>query len=1185
MPKSGKVMVPPFRGRCQWVKPIMAGLLLACGCPDVGRTQTASNASQAQPAVGATGAGDSSEVITSVSMFWEQPDAARTQLQHVRFEFVVRYFDPAWGLLWAESDGRISFISRGIKALSLKAGQRILVEGMMSTADGLSFEKAKVSVLAENEPPTVVAPQKEIESVADNGAHFAVLEGYFNRQTEVDSDHLMFEMTVGNRVVYSRILLRDPNAVLQLENAYVRARGVLVPSLDRVGNVSGWALWIAQPQDVKVLGRLQTDPQFNLPATPIEALPKIAADTRVRVEGKVWSQEPGRSLTLRDDTGQVEILTGQTFPLSTGERVEAIGYPRIRGTEWMLLNGLYRAQQSGGARDAVAPAGEALPQLRMAEQILDLGTDQAVRGYPVRLFGVITWSHPAAAFFYLQDASGGVCVTIDPARFKAPPQGDSAVVKGFTAVGGFAPQVRATDLEQTGALDLPRARIVTLEQAMAGVEESQWIELSGYLRQVFYDGVWMRLELTASAGEFTAYLPPTGKLASLQGAVVRLRGVCSAMANEHRQLVGIRLWVPSPEYVEVEEAASANPFAVPMRSIASLRQFSTLLTFSRRTRVAGVVLHYAPGRYAYVQDGAESLQILSRNLAPLAPGDRIEAVGFPGREGSRVVLREAVYRRMAAGAEPAPIPLESPEKIDAGFDGRLVRAAGTLLDITARLQDSQLTIQTGKAVFEALLDRDNADLARDRWLPGSRLALTGIYQIEFDEYRHARAYKIQLRSRQDIQVLRPASWWTSERALAVAGVLTVLMLLGIGWVVTLRRRVRQQTEQIRAQLQKETRLEAELQRSSRLESLGILAGGIAHDFNNLLTVIMGNLALAKLDSSDLPVVGRWLSAAEQGVLRARDLTLQLLTFAKGGDPVRKAVVLSEIVREAAEFALHGSKARCEFKFADDLWPADVDKGQIGQVVQNIIINALQAMPDGGIIRINLHNAEVAAGSLPGLAAGRFLYLSIADNGKGINPEHLPRIFDPYFTTKPNSSGLGLATVYSIVKKHLGRVEAQSKLGKGTLFRIWLPAAQRPPEPAAAPDVEQVHLHGRVLAMDDEESIRESLTSLLQRTGLETKAVGDGAAVLQEYSQARDAGRSFDLVILDLTVPGGMGGRETIEKLRQIDPGVRAIVSSGYSRDPVIAEYRAHGFLGRVPKPYDFAELIKVVQTVMQCQAS
>jgi len=1158
----------------------MAGLLLAGGCP-AGRTQAAPDGSPTPPAATAAGAADTSDVITSVSLFWEQPDAFRTQPQHVRFEFVVRYFDPAWDLLWVESEGSVSFISRGIKTLSLEAGQRILVEGTMSAAEGLSLERVKVSVLAPDEPPTAVAPKKEIESGAGKEPHLVMLEGYFNRQTEVDSNHLMFDLTVGDQVVCSRILHRGANAVPQLENAYVRARGVLVPTLDRAGNVSDWALWIAQPQDVKVLGWLQTDPQFNLPVTAIEALPKVAADAPVRVDGKVWSQKPGRSLILRDDTGQVDVLTGQTFPLSPGDRVEAIGYPRIRGTEWTLRKGRYRAQQSGGAEDGVLPAGEALPQLRLAEQILNLGMDQAVRGYPVRLYGVVTWSHPTAPFFFLQDASGGVCITIDPARFNAPPQGDSAIVKGLTSVGGFAPQVRAAELEETGALDLPRANIVTLEQAMTGVEEGQWIELGGYLRQVGRDGRWTRLELTTSAGEFAAYLPPTDKLVSLQGAVVRLRGVCSAMANEHRQLVGVRLWVPSPEYVEVEEAASANPFAVPMRSIASLRQFSTLLTFSRRTRVAGVVLHHAPGRYAYIQDGAESLQILSRDLAPLAPGDRIEAVGFPGREGSRVVLREAVYRRVAAGAEPAPIPLDHPESIDEGLDGHLVRVAGTLLDITTRQKDSQLTIQTGQAVFEAGLDRDAADPAPARWLSGSRLALAGIYQIEFDEYRHARAYKIQLRSRRDIQVLRPASWWTSELALAVAGVLTVLILLGIGWVVTLRRRVRQQTEQIRAQLQKETRLEAELQRSSRLESLGILAGGIAHDFNNVLTVIMGNLALAKLDSSGLPVVGRWLSAAEQGIMRARDLTLQLLTFAKGGDPVRKAVVLSEIVSEAAEFALHGSKARCEFRFADDLWPADVDQGQIGQVVQNIIINALQAMPDGGIIRITLGNAEVAVGSSPGLAAGRFLKLSIADNGQGINPEHLPRIFDPYFTTKQHGSGLGLATVYSIVNKHLGRIEVRSKLGEGTTFDVWLPAAQHPPDPAIPPDSMPVRQHGRVLVMDDEPAIRESATALLERVGLETRAVGDGAAVLREYALAREAGHPFDVVILDLTVPGGMGGRETIEQLRKIDPQVRAIVSSGYSRDPVLAQFRAHGFLGMVPKPYDLHEIVRVVHTVMQ----
>jgi PAS domain S-box-containing protein len=376
------------------------------------------------------------------------------------------------------------------------------------------------------------------------------------------------------------------------------------------------------------------------------------------------------------------------------------------------------------------------------------------------------------------------------------------------------------------------------------------------------------------------------------------------------------------------------------------------------------------------------------------------------------------------------------------------------------------------------------------------------------------------------------------------------------------------------------RLEAEVLRSSKLESLGILAGGIAHDFNNLLTIVMGNLTLAMLDTQVAATAGRWLREAERGVLRARDLTQQLLTFAKGGDPVRTAVALPDIVREAAEFTLHGSKVRCVFDIAAELWPADVDKGQIGQVVQNIVINAMQAMPEGGALHIALRNAAVAAGDLPALAAGRYLKLSLADTGTGIRGEHLARIFDPYFTTKQQGSGLGLATVYSVVKKHQGHIEVESELGRGTTFHIWLPAAQRSPEAAAPVHTRLAHRTGRILFMDDEEPICRLATALLERIGYEANVVGDGSEVVREYGAARTAGRPYDAVILDLTVPGGMGGLEAMEALRKLDPEVRAIVSSGYSSDPVLANYRAHGFLGMVPKPYKITDLAHTIQTVL-----
>ena len=377
-----------------------------------------------------------------------------------------------------------------------------------------------------------------------------------------------------------------------------------------------------------------------------------------------------------------------------------------------------------------------------------------------------------------------------------------------------------------------------------------------------------------------------------------------------------------------------------------------------------------------------------------------------------------------------------------------------------------------------------------------------------------------------------------------------------------------------------SRLEAELERASKLESVGILAGGIAHDFNNILAVIMGNVTLAQLDPDKSPTADRWLQEAERGALRARDLTQQLLTFAKGGDPIRMAVRLPEVVREAAEFALHGTAVRAEFEMPEELWAADVDRSQIGQVVQNLVMNAMQAMRHGGVVRVALRNEELADGQQPPLRAGRYVGLVLSDTGAGISPEHLTRIFEPYFTTKEQGSGLGLATVYSIVRKHQGHVAVESELGKGTTFRLWLPAARVAPATPPEGRSPLEPLAGRILFMDDEEPIRAMAEVLLGRLGLTVKAVADGAALLAEFAAAQRAGQPYDVVMMDLTVPGAMGGLEAMQELLKLDPAVRAIVSSGYSGDPVLANFRAHGFCGIVPKPYRLTDLATAVRNAL-----
>jgi len=381
------------------------------------------------------------------------------------------------------------------------------------------------------------------------------------------------------------------------------------------------------------------------------------------------------------------------------------------------------------------------------------------------------------------------------------------------------------------------------------------------------------------------------------------------------------------------------------------------------------------------------------------------------------------------------------------------------------------------------------------------------------------------------------------------------------------------------------RLEHEMMRSSKLEAVGILAGGIAHDFNNILTVVLGNVTLAEMDTASDSSVRRMLHDAKRATLRARDLTQQLLTFAKGGDPVRAAIALPELLRESAEFAMHGSKSRCEFDLDPKLWPANADKGQLGQVVQNLVINAVQAMPQGGQVTIRAGNCALASGAVGSLPPGDYVKISVSDTGTGIAPEHLSKIFDPYFTTKQQGSGLGLAMVYSIARKHQGHVEVESRLGQGTTFHLWLPAADHAEIPAAPEVVPDGAVRARVLFMDDEEPIREMAQMFLARLGSEVVGAADGAAAVEAYRQALASGRPFDVVIMDLTVPGGMGGREAMEQLRKIDPNVRAIVSSGYSRDPVLGSYRQHGFAGILPKPYGLDQLRKVVGDVLNRSGS
>jgi PAS domain S-box-containing protein len=371
------------------------------------------------------------------------------------------------------------------------------------------------------------------------------------------------------------------------------------------------------------------------------------------------------------------------------------------------------------------------------------------------------------------------------------------------------------------------------------------------------------------------------------------------------------------------------------------------------------------------------------------------------------------------------------------------------------------------------------------------------------------------------------------------------------------------------------KFEEELTKADKLESISVLAGGLAHDFNNILTAILGNLSLAKMyaDPED-KVFGRLLSA-EKAAQQAQNLTRQLLTFSKGGLLVRTPSSIVDIVKDSIDLSLRGSNVKCDLLVQTDVWPVEVDTGQIVQVINNLIINADQAMPDGGRMEVRLENVEIHEehhNILLPLQVGKYIKISFTDNGIGIPEDIMQKIFDPYFTTKKKGSGLGLFSCYSIIKKHDGHIAVESTPGVGTTFYVYLPASLQ--EVIAVQDRSEVRSVGTgyILIMEDEETIREVTGEMLSHFGYEVEFAPDGAAAIELYQRAKETGKAFDVVIMDLTIPGGMGGKEAVRHLLALDPQARVVVASGYANDPILTDFQHYGFCERIAKPYKAEEL-------------
>ena len=383
-------------------------------------------------------------------------------------------------------------------------------------------------------------------------------------------------------------------------------------------------------------------------------------------------------------------------------------------------------------------------------------------------------------------------------------------------------------------------------------------------------------------------------------------------------------------------------------------------------------------------------------------------------------------------------------------------------------------------------------------------------------------------------------------------------------------------------------LEVQLLRAQKMDAIGTLAGGIAHDFNNFLTSILGNITLTQ-HIAKLPSLGEtYLTQAEQATMRAKGLTQQLLTFAKGGDPIKHLISLKDLIIESSGFALSGSSVICERHLATNLWPCEVDPGQVSQVIHNVVINAIQAMPNGGKLVIEADNIVIdqfhTASSLP-LPPGPYAKITLSDEGVGIEKTQLDKIFEPYFSTKTDGQGLGLASSYAVMKKHGGHICVESRVNVGTQFSLYFPACASGDKPLKLEALPLRHGRGKILLMDDEEAIRLIAKEMLAHCGYQCVLAKDGYETIALYQNALDQNVPFSAVILDLTIPGGLGGKDTVLSLQEINPNILAFVSSGYSNDPIMANYQSYGFQGVITKPYSLIALSTILYQHLHLPAS
>lgn len=744
-------------------------------------------------------------LFTEVTQFYT-PENRLNDRHRLSLRVLITHYTPKpvpglWGLT---PRNQAQFI-RHTGELPIKAGQELLIEGEVIPSIGLELDKIKITVLGQ---PGVPEPAPITELRPNAGR-------YRNRRVKLDL-HVYDQQYAPGRMIlkvqtdggWGNVYIPHSDAApkTNFRGAIVQASGILTAGPARDPEPVRFSVWTRTLEDVSIVRWFDSDPRLQQPIIPLPEIKNRSRSEWVRVSGQVIEITPRRSLIIRDEFGQAEVRHPEPQLWQVGNSIAVIGRPLVRTIQPELTDAIIMKAEGKGAIPENQAGGSVL---RQTFQVLELGRSEASRGYPVRLEGVVTWSDPEADFFVLQDPSGAVRVRLPPSGGVVT-TGSVRTIHGITRAGSFAPEVQARLLADVGKPHLaPNLRLVTLDAAMTGSEENLRVQFVGSVREVKKVNERYFLTLATSTGDFEARFAPMGTWQPPpKGTLVRLTGVCTALANTRGHITGIQLLVAGREDVVIEQPSLADPFAVPLLRIDRLTQFGAVKASNQRVKIAGTVVGLFPGRQFYVQDEERGLSVIGESVGEVHVGDSVEVVGLPGRQGPRVVLRDALLRRRALQSTPPAAVEVDPAILREDLDSRVVTVEAVLHERLVQRDLVTLELRSGQTTFEATctpaMARSLLDLER-----GSKLTLTGVYVLEYDEQREFRRFQLRLRSDADVVVTEPAPWLTTRNAILVACGLGFSTFAGVAWVMALRRRVNHQTRVIAAKIEQEAKLEAQ----------------------------------------------------------------------------------------------------------------------------------------------------------------------------------------------------------------------------------------------------------------------------------------------------------------------------------------------------------------------------------------